>query len=77
MEDANKLDQYVATCQIGITISSLLLGMYGQDVIAGLLVEPLSFLSDWASFITAETLSLVLVLIIITSLQSDFGRIIA
>ena len=40
MQDSKKLDTYVATCQIGITISSLVVGAYGQSVIAQLLVGP-------------------------------------
>ena len=30
LDDAARLDRYVAACQIGITISSLVLGAYGQ-----------------------------------------------
>jgi putative hemolysin len=30
VEDGRKLDRYVAACQIGITLSSLVLGAYGQ-----------------------------------------------
>ncbi|NJN44625.1 MAG: DUF21 domain-containing protein [Anaerolineae bacterium] len=29
IEDPNELDRYVATCQLGITVSSLVLGFYG------------------------------------------------
>jgi putative hemolysin len=42
MQDSKKLDRYVATCQIGITISSLVVGAYGQSVIAQHLVSPLA-----------------------------------
>ena len=42
LQDSKKLDTYVATCQIGITISSLVVGAYGQSVIAQMLVEPFS-----------------------------------
>jgi len=75
MDDPQGLDRYVATCQIGITISSLLLGMYGQDVIAGLLIEPLSFLSENVSFITAETVAAIVVLVFITALQVILGEL--
>jgi len=37
LEDTNALDAYVAACQIGITISSLVLGAYGQNTVAQLL----------------------------------------
>ena len=30
LEDASSLDRYIAACQVGITLSSLILGAYGQ-----------------------------------------------
>lgn len=30
LEDASELDRYIAACQVGITLSSLILGAYGQ-----------------------------------------------
>jgi putative hemolysin len=42
MEDGQALDHYVAACQVGITVSSLALGAFGQGVIAARLVEPLA-----------------------------------
>jgi CBS domain containing-hemolysin-like protein len=39
LEDTRQLDEYVATCQLGITISSLVLGAYGERVIAEYVVE--------------------------------------
>lgn len=47
MEDSKALDNYVAACQVGITISSLVVGAYGQNVIAALLVNPLTAVMDW------------------------------
>jgi CBS domain containing-hemolysin-like protein len=47
MENSESLDNYVAACQVGITISSLVLGAYGQNVIAALLVAPLTAVMDW------------------------------
>ena len=35
LRDSQALDRYVATCQVGITATSLLLGAYGQNVLAG------------------------------------------
>lgn len=40
LESPNQLDNYIAACQLGITLSSLVLGYYGQAVITPL-VAPL------------------------------------
>lgn len=46
IEDSRALDTYVAACQVGITISSLVLGAYGQSAIALRLVEPLTVMVE-------------------------------
>ena len=38
-----KVDAYVATCQVGITLSSLILGFYGQSQLSGYISPLLSF----------------------------------
>jgi putative hemolysin len=73
MENTAALDAYVAACQIGITISSLVLGAYGQNVIAGYLVEPLSGLAGGR--LAAESLAFVIVLACITMLQVVMGEL--
>src|SRR5687768_7891887 len=40
VEDHHRLDNYIAASQVGITLSSVVLGIYGQQQIAPLL-EPL------------------------------------
>ncbi|WP_420630740.1 hemolysin family protein [Candidatus Leptofilum sp.] len=90
MQDSKKLDTYVATCQIGITISSLVVGAYGQSVIAQLLIEPFTRLltalepslatigiestAGWAEP-AATSISVTLVLILITILQVIMGEL--
>ena len=90
MQNSKKLDTYVATCQIGITISSLVVGAYGQNVIAQLLVSPISRLltslqptlssigvesaAEWAET-AATSISVTLVLIAITILQVIVGEL--
>lgn len=90
LQDSKKLDTYVATCQIGITISSLVVGAYGQSVIAQLLIEPFTNLltalepslasvgvtstAGWAEP-AATSISVTLVLIAITILQVIMGEL--
>jgi len=47
VEDNRSLDRYVAACQLGITASSLILGSYGQNVIASRLIQPIALSLDW------------------------------
>jgi CBS domain containing-hemolysin-like protein len=89
IEDNKTLDRYVAGCQIGITISSLVLGAYGQNVIARALVEPIAaLLEQWpsiiellggdsttATLVLANTISVTLVLLTITTLQVILGEL--
>ncbi|MCA9899332.1 MAG: HlyC/CorC family transporter [Ardenticatenaceae bacterium] len=90
MQDSKKLDRYVATCQIGITISSLVVGAYGQSVIAQLLVQPFANLltalepflasigiestAGWAEP-AATSIAVTLVLVFITILQVIMGEL--
>lgn len=75
MEDSRQLDRYVATGQIGITISSLLLGMYGQNVIAGTLLGYLAGINETFATATAESIGFIAVLLFITALQVILGEL--
>lgn len=90
VEDRKRLDNYVATCQIGITISSLVVGAYGQNVIAHALegpltqlfavIEPLASRLGFAASATfaeatAETVAIIIVLALITTLQVILGEL--
>lgn len=89
LEDSKALDRYVAACQLGITISSLVVGAYGQNVIAGGLVAPITDLfikypalgsllggDTVAATETAVTsISITLVLIAITTIQVVMGEL--
>jgi len=74
LEDPHLLDNYIAACQLGITLSSLILGFYGQAVVTPL-VEPwlgsLGFLSQAAAISIAATG----VLIILTMIQVTLGEL--
>lgn len=67
MEDSQALDRYVAACQLGITVSSLVLGAYGQNVIAPLLEGA----APWVSVGVATTI----VLVMNTTLQVIMGEL--
>ena len=80
LEDSRKLDRYVAACQVGITISSLVLGAYAQGAIATRLAPPLADLlgavmSPAGAARLGQSLSAIGVLILITALQVILGEL--
>ncbi len=89
LESSQSLDRYVAACQLGITASSLVLGAYGQSVVAPWLIGPVSQLLAWIRPITdalnltsggvtdalAVTISATGVLLILTLLQVILGEL--
>jgi len=74
LNDINRLDRYVAACQVGITATSLLLGAYGQNVLAVSITPLLSNLGSLAGP-TAHSLSITATLIVLTCLQMIFGEL--
>ena len=85
LESTNLLDRYVAACQLGITVSSLVLGAFGQNVLAVFLVPPLTTLGDWLAangievgFLTAaaaRSIAVTITLILLTTLQVIVGEL--
>ncbi len=70
-----QLDRYIATCQVGITISSLVLGAFGQVTLArdlAPLLERYAGMQQLAAFSTAS----VTVLIVLTMMQMVLGELI-
>jgi len=67
MQDPEKLDNYVAACQIGITLSSLVAGVYGQNRLTPLFEE-------WFGG-AARGLAVLTVLLLITALQVVLGEL--
>lgn len=53
LQNSQALDDYVAACQIGITVSSLVVGAYGQNVIAARLIAPVSAVLNFLEPIVA------------------------
>lgn len=74
VEDSKNLDRYVAACQIGITLSSLVLGAYGQATLPDH-ISPL--LSDLGGLQEggAQATSAVVILFGLTGLQVVFGEL--
>ncbi len=75
VEDGVRLDRYIAACQIGITLSSLVAGAYAQATIA---VD----LGPWLDRVfgmgpaSAESVAFVIVLLLLTILQVVLGELV-
>lgn len=67
LKDPHKLDHYVAACQIGITLSSLVAGAYGQAQLTPLLTPYFGA--------AGQTVAVIVVLILITVLQVVLGEL--
>lgn len=78
LEDPQKLDNYIAASQVGITLSSLTLGIYGQQQLAPRLEPVLAAvgLSSGGADVAAAGVSATLVLIVLTTLQVVFGELV-
>ena len=76
VQDPGELDRYVAVSQVGITLSSLILGAYGQAALAPVLAPWLERFSivDAAA---AESTAAITVLLFLTTLSVVIGTPIA
>lgn len=73
VDDPRRLDEYIATCQVGITFSSLMLGAYGEVALGpgwSRMLEPA--VGDPT---LSMSLSAVLVLVVLTALQIVIGEL--
>lgn len=75
VSDVHMLDRYVAACQIGITISSLVLGFYGQANLTQLLTPALSQFGSLAGT-AAGSVAAIVVLALLTMLQVVLGELV-
>lgn len=73
--DTRSLDRYIAACQIGITVSSLVLGAFGQATI-GLALGGTLITRFGLDEVAAYGLSATLVLVLLTSSQVILGELI-
>ena len=75
LEDPHALDRYIAASQVGITLSSLILGAYAQASIAPRFA-PLIQRVGGLEAQTAESTSAVVVLLILTTLAMIVGELV-
>jgi len=75
LRDPLRLDRYIAACQIGITVSSLVLGAFGQATIGVALGASLAQHTSLET-VTAYGLSAAITLVVLTSTQVIFGELI-
>lgn len=75
VEDTRLLDRYVAACQIGITLSSLVLGAFGQATLTPRLAPRLE---EWGNMqeLSALSASAVTVLLGLTAVQVILGELV-
>lgn len=75
LQDRAALDRYIAACQIGITLTSLVAGAYGQATIARSL-GPILARNFELELSTAHSAAALIVLFVLTVLQVVFGELI-
>jgi CBS domain containing-hemolysin-like protein len=75
LESPAALDRYIAACQIGITLSSLVLGAYAQATVAVWLAPSFEGLAGMQT-VAAQSTSAVVVLLVLTVAQVIFGELV-
>lgn len=75
LESPSRLDSYIATCQIGITLSSLVLGAFGQATVALDLAALLQGRTGMQS-VAAHSAAALGVLVLLTVAQVLFGELV-
>lgn len=75
IQDSRQLDRYVAVCQIGITLSSLVLGAFSQATLTPSLAQVLTGKMGMQD-LTAHSLAAGIVLTVLTALQVVLGELV-
>jgi magnesium and cobalt exporter, CNNM family len=77
LRDSVRRDRYIATAQLGISVASLLLGMYGEHALAEWIAGALQALGmgEWR-FVTAHGLASFLALVLLTYFHIVLGEMI-
>jgi len=75
LEDAGRQDRYLATAQVGITVASLGLGMYGEHVLAELIA---GWLSPWddVSWLAVHAIASVIAVTLLTAVHIVIGEMV-
>ena len=81
IEEPDRLDHYIAASQVGITLSSIVLGIYGERQIAPLLEPwiarlPLGLDTSTGGQLAASGIASTLVLLVLTTLQVILGELV-
>ena len=75
LEDGQALDRYIAVSQVGITLSSLVLGAYGQAAL-GPRITPALISTTGMDPLTAESSTAVAILLTLTAAQMVLGELV-
>jgi putative hemolysin len=75
VEDPRALDRYIAVSQVGITVSSLVLGAFGQAVLAPRL-SPLLIAWGGMEPVAAQSAAAVTLLLVLTASQMVLGELV-
>jgi CBS domain containing-hemolysin-like protein len=75
LHEARRLDQFIATAQLGITLTSLGLGMYGEHVLADWIAQKLHDLGA-SRWVAAHALASVLAVAFLTYVHIVLGEIV-
>ena len=73
LDDPHRKDRYIATAQIGITVASLGLGMYGEHAVAEWILESIGQ-STWAQWLAAHGFASILAISILTYFHIVIGE---
>jgi CBS domain containing-hemolysin-like protein len=75
LRDPARQDRYIATAQIGVTVASLGLGMYGEHVLADAVLR-LFGTSSWAEWLGAHGIASVIAVAILTYFHIVLGEMV-
>jgi putative hemolysin len=81
LQESDRLDHYIAASQVGITLSSIVLGIYGERQIAPLLEPwiarlPFGLDASAGGRVAAASIASILVLMVLTTLQVILGELV-